>query len=97
MAPSEKEKMLAGELYRSTDSKLQIALAQAQQHLRQLNAIPNEATQQPQVCKSHNVRSRPASDSSKVQIIAVEVAGPCLNRPQIFARNSPFCTKFILI
>jgi maltose O-acetyltransferase len=46
MTPSEKEKMLAGELYRSTDSELQIALAQAQQQLRQLNAIPNEATQQ---------------------------------------------------
>jgi maltose O-acetyltransferase len=39
---SEKEKMLAGELYRSTDVELQVALAQAQQHLRRLNAIPNE-------------------------------------------------------
>ena len=42
MAPSEKEKMLAGELYRSTDHELQRALADAQRHLRQLNAIANE-------------------------------------------------------
>jgi len=40
MTLSEKEKMLAGELYRcSTDPELQAALAQAQQHLRRLNAI----------------------------------------------------------
>jgi maltose O-acetyltransferase len=46
MTSSEKEKMVAGELYRSTDPELQAALAQAQQHLRRLNAIPNEDTQQ---------------------------------------------------
>jgi len=46
MTLSEKEKMLAGELYRSTDSKLQAAMAQAQQHLRQLNIIPNEDVEQ---------------------------------------------------
>ena len=39
---SEKEKMLAGELYRSTGSELQAAMAEVQQHLRRLNAIPNE-------------------------------------------------------
>src|SRR5947209_94473 len=38
---SEKEKMLAGELYRSTGSELQAAMAEARQHLRRLNAIPN--------------------------------------------------------
>jgi maltose O-acetyltransferase len=42
MTHSEREKMLAGELYRSADPELQAALAQAQQHLRRLNAIPNE-------------------------------------------------------
>jgi maltose O-acetyltransferase len=42
MTLSEKEKMLAGELYRSTDCELQAAMAEAQQHLRRLNAIPNE-------------------------------------------------------
>jgi acetyltransferase-like isoleucine patch superfamily enzyme len=42
MALSEKEKMLAGELYRSTDGELQAAMAEAQQYLRRLNAIPNE-------------------------------------------------------
>jgi len=42
MTLSEKEKMLAGELYRSTGSELQAAMAEAQQHLRRLNAIPNE-------------------------------------------------------
>jgi maltose O-acetyltransferase len=42
MTPSERQKMLAGELYRSTEPELQIALAQAQQQLRELNAIPNE-------------------------------------------------------
>lgn len=46
MALSEKEKMLAGELYRSTDSELQSAMAEAQQLLRQLNAIPNEDADQ---------------------------------------------------
>src|SRR5438309_9788992 len=35
---SEKEKMLAGELYRSTGSELQAAMAEARQHLRRLNA-----------------------------------------------------------
>lgn len=43
---TEKEKMLAGELYRSTDPELQAALAQAQQQLRRLNAIPNEEMRQ---------------------------------------------------
>ena len=38
--------MLAGELYRSTDPELQAALAQAQQHLRRLNALPNEDAEQ---------------------------------------------------
>ena len=42
MTLSEKEKMLAGELYRSTGSELQAAMADAQQYLRRLNAIPNE-------------------------------------------------------
>jgi maltose O-acetyltransferase len=42
MTLSEKEKMLAGELYRSTDLELQAAMARTQQHLRRLNAIPNE-------------------------------------------------------
>lgn len=42
MYPSEREKMLAGELYRSTDPELQSALAEAQAHLRRLNAMPNE-------------------------------------------------------
>jgi maltose O-acetyltransferase len=42
MARSEREKMLAGELYRATDHELQGALAVAQRHLRQLNAIANE-------------------------------------------------------
>jgi maltose O-acetyltransferase len=46
MALNEKEKMLAGELYRSTDPELQAAMAQAQGHLRSLNAIPNEDTEQ---------------------------------------------------
>ena len=38
MTVSEKEKMLAGELYLSTDPQLQSALAEAQTHLRRLNA-----------------------------------------------------------
>jgi maltose O-acetyltransferase len=42
MNVSEKEKMLAGELYRSTDPELQAALAEAQRHLHQLNATSNE-------------------------------------------------------
>ena len=46
MTLSEKEKMLAGELYRSTDPELQAALAQAQRHLRRLNAMHNEDTEQ---------------------------------------------------
>lgn len=45
MTRSEKQKMLAGELYRSTDPELQTAMAQAQQQMRDLNAIPNEDTQ----------------------------------------------------
>src|SRR5205823_2100310 len=39
---TEKEKMLAGELYRSTDPELQAAMAVAQQRLRELNSVPNE-------------------------------------------------------
>lgn len=46
MTPSEKEKMLAGELYHSTDPDLQAALATTQQRLRRLNTIPNEDTGQ---------------------------------------------------
>ena len=42
MPPSEKEKMVIGELYRSADPELQAAAAQAQQHLRRLNEMPNE-------------------------------------------------------
>lgn len=42
MTLSEKEKMLAGELYRSTGCELQAEMAEAQQYLRRLNAIPNE-------------------------------------------------------
>ena len=38
MTLSEKDKMLAGELYRSTGSELQAAMAEARQHLRRLNA-----------------------------------------------------------
>jgi maltose O-acetyltransferase len=45
MTRSEKEKMLAGELYRSIDHELQAAMARAQQHLRQLNSTPNEETE----------------------------------------------------
>jgi maltose O-acetyltransferase len=46
MARSEKEKMLAGELYRSTDLELQSAMARAQRLLRRLNGIPNEDSDQ---------------------------------------------------
>jgi hypothetical protein len=46
MTLSEKEKMLAGELYRSTDAELQAEMAEAQQHLRRLNTIPNEDVEQ---------------------------------------------------
>ena len=46
MTPSERQKMLRGELYSSAEPELQIALAQAQQQLRELNAIPNEDAQQ---------------------------------------------------
>lgn len=42
MTHSEKDKMLAGELYRSTDRELQTAMAKAQHHLRRLNSTPNE-------------------------------------------------------
>jgi maltose O-acetyltransferase len=42
MALTEKEKMLAGELYRSNDPELQRSMALAQERLRALNAIPNE-------------------------------------------------------
>jgi len=45
MSPSEKEKMIAGELYCSTDPELQSALAEAQRHLFRLNTIPNEDTE----------------------------------------------------
>jgi len=46
MTLSEKQKMLAGELYRSTDPQLQAAMAQAQQQLRRLNVIANEDAEQ---------------------------------------------------
>src|SRR6266702_7496629 len=46
MAHSEKEKMLAGELYRSNDPELQAALAGAHQQLRRLNSLPNEEVEQ---------------------------------------------------
>lgn len=46
MSPSEKEKMLAGELYHSRDPELQSAMAEAQRHLRCLNATPNEDSEQ---------------------------------------------------
>ena len=46
MTLSEKQKMLAGEFYRSTDSDLQAAMAQAQQQLRRLNVIANEDVEQ---------------------------------------------------
>ena len=46
MPQSEKEKMLAGELYRSTDCELQGVMAEAQRQLRCLNAIPNEDSEQ---------------------------------------------------
>ncbi len=39
---SEREKMLAGELYRSTDAELRALLAAAQDMIRRVNAIPNE-------------------------------------------------------
>jgi maltose O-acetyltransferase len=42
MPLTEKEKMLSGELYRSIGPELQAAAARAQQHLRRLNATPNE-------------------------------------------------------
>ena len=42
MPLSEKEKMPAGELYRSIDPELQSAAAQAQRYLRRLNETPNE-------------------------------------------------------
>ncbi|HWR14016.1 MAG TPA: sugar O-acetyltransferase [Terriglobales bacterium] len=38
----EKQKMLAGELYRSTDAELVAELSRAQRLLREFNAIPNE-------------------------------------------------------
>ena len=46
MLLSEREKMLAGELYLSTDPELQAEMAEAQQRLRRLNAIPNEDSDQ---------------------------------------------------
>jgi len=46
MTLSEKQKMLAGELYRSTDPELQAAMAQAQQQPRRLNVIANEDAEQ---------------------------------------------------
>jgi maltose O-acetyltransferase len=39
---TEREKMLAGELYRSTDPQLMSAMVLAQRMLRELNALPNE-------------------------------------------------------
>ena len=39
---TEREKMLAGELYRSTDPELARGMSRAQQSLRELNAIPND-------------------------------------------------------
>src|SRR5215831_3930927 len=46
MSLGEKEKMLAGELYRSTDRDLRAAMATTQQQLRRLNTIPNEDVEQ---------------------------------------------------
>jgi maltose O-acetyltransferase len=46
MTCSEKQKMLAGELYRSTDPELQAIMANAQRQVRQLNALPNEAIEE---------------------------------------------------
>jgi len=46
MAHTEKEKRLAGELYRSTDLELQSAMAGAQRLLLRLNGIPNEDSDQ---------------------------------------------------
>jgi maltose O-acetyltransferase len=46
MPLSEKEKMLAGALYRSTDLELQAMMAKSAQELRRLNSIPNEASEQ---------------------------------------------------
>jgi maltose O-acetyltransferase len=46
MSRNEKEKMLAGELYRSTDPDLRAAMATTEQWLRSLNAIPNEEAEQ---------------------------------------------------
>jgi maltose O-acetyltransferase len=40
---TEKEKMLAGELYRSTDPELVAEMVRAQRFLRDLNALPNES------------------------------------------------------
>ncbi len=45
MSVREKEKMLAGELYRP-DAELYAAMAATQQQLRRLNAIPNEDAEQ---------------------------------------------------
>jgi len=39
---TEREKMLAGELYSSTDAELRALMAKAQARLRRLNATPNE-------------------------------------------------------
>lgn len=39
---SEREKMLAGELYSSTDTELRALMAKAQKRLRRLNTTPNE-------------------------------------------------------
>ena len=46
MTRTEKEKTLAGELYRSIDPELQAEMAEAQQHLQRLNNIPNEDVEQ---------------------------------------------------
>jgi maltose O-acetyltransferase len=42
MSMTEREKMFAGELYRSTDTELVAGMTRAQRLLRELNAIPNE-------------------------------------------------------
>jgi len=42
---SEREKMLAGELYSSMDPELRALMAKAQTRLRRLNAIPSERTE----------------------------------------------------
>jgi maltose O-acetyltransferase len=43
---TDKQKMLAGELYRSTDAELVTGMAETQKALRELNAIPNETPEE---------------------------------------------------